>query len=149
VARMLIMLQVSQLVSKEPKRGVLAMSWFDQSQQSNPYSTLVSVTGPIASSPVSGPISDTQPSMYIPVQSPTNYVLPDERALSRTNFQHMMLRTALGGNYLAPVEDPRYILDVGCGSGRWAYELAERFVQARVVGVDLTPPSNYADISGV
>lgn len=125
------------------------MSWFDQSPQSNPYSTLVSVSGPIASSPVSGPIFDTQPAMYVPVPSVTNYMLPDERAISRTNFQHMMLRTAIGGNYLAPVEDPRCILDVGCGSGRWAYELAERFVQARIVGVDLTPPSNYADISGV
>lgn len=78
-----------------------------------------------------------------------NYALPDERVLSRTNFQHMMLQTTMGGNYLAPVDDPRYVLDVGCGSGRWAYELAERFPQARVVGIDLTPPVNNADISGV
>lgn len=137
------------------------MPWFDQEQQRPAYPSLVSISGPLASSPISGPMADMQPLMHIPPAPPTTYALPDERILPRsvagppagvpprTNVQHMMLQAAIGGNYLAPVEEPRYILDVGCGSGRWAYELAEQFPQARIVGVDLTPPLHTADISGV
>jgi len=102
-----------------------------------------------------------QPAMRAPAVPSATYMIPDGQTLprslaeapvgtpSRANFQHMMLQTALGGNYLAPVEDPHYILDVGCGGGRWAYELAEQFPQSRVVGVDTTPPPTDAAISGI
>lgn len=69
------------------------------------------------------------------------YVLPkDDAEISRLDFQHFMLRYVLHGNYLAPINQPRAVLDVGCGSGRWAMEMATYYPQANVVGVDLVPP---------
>lgn len=80
------------------------------------------------------------------------YMLPkDMGEVSRLDFQHFIFRTFLQVNYLAPLQEPGDILDVGCGTGRWCYEMAEAFPQARVVGCDLAElesgqeqrPSNY------
>lgn len=66
------------------------------------------------------------------------YVLPkDEQEISRLDFQHYMLRYILQSNYLAPIQQPKKILDVGCGTGRWATEMAEAFPEAQVFGVDV------------
>lgn len=40
---------------------------------------------------------------------------------------------------IAP-HQPHHILDIGCGTGRWAIELARQFDQATVVGIDIVPP---------
>src|SRR5437879_6511265 len=69
------------------------------------------------------------------------YMLPkDLEEGNRLDFQHYMLRYVLHGNYAATIGDVRDILDVGSGTGRWAAEMADLFPQARVVGVDITPP---------
>lgn len=69
------------------------------------------------------------------------YLLPkDDQEVARLDFQHYMLRYALRGNYVAPIENPLSILDVGCGTGRWAAEMASLFPRANVVGVDIVPP---------
>jgi ubiquinone/menaquinone biosynthesis C-methylase UbiE len=69
------------------------------------------------------------------------YALPkDDAEINRLDFQHYMLRYALRGNYLAPISQPRDILDVGSGSGRWALDMALAFQHANVVGLDLVPP---------
>ncbi len=69
------------------------------------------------------------------------YLLPkDMGETNRLDFQHYMLRFALKGNYAAPIQNPRDILDVGCGTGRWAMELAQEFPRANVIGVDVAPP---------
>jgi ubiquinone/menaquinone biosynthesis C-methylase UbiE len=69
------------------------------------------------------------------------YILPsDGEELNRLDFQHYMLRYALRGNYAAPLRQPREILDVACGTGRWAAEMAQLFPQANVVGLDLKQP---------
>lgn len=69
------------------------------------------------------------------------YILPsDGEELNRLDFQHYMLRYALRGNYAAPLRQPREILDVACGTGRWAAEMATLFPQANVVGLDLKAP---------
>jgi len=69
------------------------------------------------------------------------YALPkDDAEINRLDFQHYMLRYALRGNYLAPISQPRDILDVGSGSGRWALDMALTFPHANVVGLDLVPP---------
>ena len=66
------------------------------------------------------------------------YILPkDMREASRLDFQHFLLRVVLGGNYLAPLQQPETILDVGSGSGRWALEMARDFPQAHVTACDL------------
>ncbi|WP_069802814.1 class I SAM-dependent methyltransferase [Thermogemmatispora onikobensis] len=84
------------------------------------------------------------------------YLLPkDLGEVNRLDFQHYILRAALHGNYLAPIEQPRRILDVGCGTGQWAFELAHQFPHAEVVGLDLeqvkpsaSPPPNYRFVQG-
>jgi ubiquinone/menaquinone biosynthesis C-methylase UbiE len=69
------------------------------------------------------------------------YPVPMEaEVVSRSDFLHVMLRAALGANYLAPITMPSYILDIGCGSGRWVREMAGEFTGARVVGLDVAPP---------
>jgi ubiquinone/menaquinone biosynthesis C-methylase UbiE len=77
------------------------------------------------------------------------YVLPRHPSeVDRLDVQHFALRTAMRGNYLAPIGRPARILDVGCGTGQWAYELCAEFPEAMVVGLDLAPskpnrPANY------
>ena len=61
------------------------------------------------------------------------YMLPkDLDETNRLDFQHHMLRSFMRGNYLAPIGKPRDILDVGCGTGRWAMELATQFPSANL-----------------
>lgn len=56
----------------------------------------------------------------------------------RLDVQHHALREAMGANYWAPFgPQPGLILDAGCGSGQWAFELCEEFAKALVVGLDL------------
>lgn len=69
------------------------------------------------------------------------YALPkDDQEISRLDFQHYMLRQLVQGNYAAPLRQPRAILDVGCGTGRWAEEMAAEFPGTQVVAFDLVPP---------
>ena len=76
------------------------------------------------------------------------YQLPkDLTDLQRLDFQHFILRQALMGNYVAPIQPGKgsQILDVGTGTGRWAIEMAQIFPQAQVFGVDL---EESRDITG-
>ena len=70
------------------------------------------------------------------------YALPkDLTEQDRLKFQHYALRHILKGNYVAPISDSTTrILDVGTGTGQWAYEMARAFPFAQVVGLDLEPP---------
>ncbi len=69
------------------------------------------------------------------------YVLPrDVEEMNRLDFQHFVLRHAFKGNYVAPVQNPLAILDVGTGTGRWAREVATVFPHANVIGLDLNAP---------
>lgn len=78
------------------------------------------------------------------------YVLPsDDTEWNRLDKQHLAHIIGLGGLYpypeqveavLAPVEGTtKCILDVGCGTGSWVLEMAERFPHTLVTGVDLAP----------
>lgn len=69
------------------------------------------------------------------------YNLPrDLEEMNRLDFQHFIFRAVLKGNYVAPIERPSRILDVGTGTGRWARELAQEFPRAEVIGLDVNPP---------
>lgn len=41
--------------------------------------------------------------------------------------------------YLAPVQSPKRILDLGCGTGIWCIDVADEHPGAEVIGVDLSP----------
>lgn len=58
----------------------------------------------------------------------------------RLDIQHVLLYSLLGGNIVAPIENPTSILDVGCGTGRWCQEMATAFPHAHLTGVDIVIP---------
>jgi ubiquinone/menaquinone biosynthesis C-methylase UbiE len=60
--------------------------------------------------------------------------------INRLDFQHYLLRSTLRGNFAAPITNPRDILDVGTGTGRWAIEMAQLFPDANVIGLDVNLP---------
>jgi len=71
--------------------------------------------------------------------APDDYLYGESDAeTSRLNFQHYMFRLAFGGDYSAPIQGIGDILDVACGTGRWARDLARRFPTANVVGFDIS-----------
>ena len=70
------------------------------------------------------------------------YMFPkDDQEIHRLDLQHYVLRFLLHENYLAPLQAPGRILDVGCGTGRWAIEMANAFPSAEIVGLDIIKPT--------
>jgi len=55
------------------------------------------------------------------------YFMPnDEREQDRLDFYHHMFLQFLGGKlYIAPLQNPQRVLDVGTGTGIWATDFAE------------------------
>jgi hypothetical protein len=86
--------------------------------------------------------------------SSASYLFPRHPAeIDRLDVQHYALREALGTNHRAPIDAPRRILDTGCGTGQWGFELCAEFPRAHVVGLDLVPgkadrPARYAFVKG-
>ncbi|EUC39397.1 hypothetical protein COCVIDRAFT_16934 [Bipolaris victoriae FI3] len=66
----------------------------------------------------------------------------DAPEIERLDMQHVIL-TALfhQRNYLAPLKlkRPKRMLDIGCGTGKWCFEMANEFPKCRVEGIDLSP----------
>ncbi|EMC93803.1 hypothetical protein BAUCODRAFT_44490, partial [Baudoinia panamericana UAMH 10762] len=56
------------------------------------------------------------------------------------NFQHEAIRQIMHGTLIhSRIQSPRKILDIGCGTGAVSVHLAERFPNAEVVGIDISP----------
>jgi SAM-dependent methyltransferase len=103
---------------------------------------------PFTSDPYSAPsVSGSTPQLQsvggrlISVDSDLLDILPhDNTELSRLNFQHHLLHMALKGHYVAPLGEPgaqpRFFLDAGCGTGTWCQDMAHRFPDAAVFGID-------------
>lgn len=70
-----------------------------------------------------------------------------ENEISRLDMQHFMFRWELGGDWLAPLDAPSDILDVACGTGRWARDMARAFPQATVVGFDINSQQLEASLA--
>jgi SAM-dependent methyltransferase len=64
----------------------------------------------------------------------------DLRETHRLDLQHLALHESFGTNVFAPVSAPARILDVACGTGRWAKEVAQLFPEAQVTGMDISVP---------
>ncbi|KAA8904481.1 S-adenosyl-L-methionine-dependent methyltransferase [Sphaerosporella brunnea] len=55
-------------------------------------------------------------------------------------MQHEALQLVFDGRLIfPPIENPQNILDCGYGSGAWAVDVAEKYPDCQVVGVDITP----------
>ncbi|KAA8569456.1 hypothetical protein EYC84_001089 [Monilinia fructicola] len=72
---------------------------------------------------------------------PGTYHFPnDVNEQDRLESQFYMLKCAFSDrNYFAPLSDPRYILDIGTGTGQWAIEMGDSFPKAEVQATDLSP----------
>jgi SAM-dependent methyltransferase len=56
-------------------------------------------------------------------------------------MQHYVLQKAFQANFLAPIQHPATILDVGSGTGRWMVEVSQQFPRARLYGIDVDHPT--------
>jgi SAM-dependent methyltransferase len=70
----------------------------------------------------------------------TPYLLPvDPLEMNRIDLSHTIYKAVFGNvNHLAPLKNPKRILDVGCGSAIWVKEMAKDYPKARVLGIDLS-----------
>jgi SAM-dependent methyltransferase len=77
------------------------------------------------------------------------YMLPHHPAeVDRLDVQHYLMLDNLGRNFVAPVERPARVLDVGSGTGQWGYDVCRQWADALVVGLDVKvgkpgAPPNY------
>ncbi|EJT99639.1 S-adenosyl-L-methionine-dependent methyltransferase [Dacryopinax primogenitus] len=69
------------------------------------------------------------------------YAIPnDDSEWQRLTDMHTGLKAFLGGvNTKAPLGTPKDILELGAGSGIWAFEMAEQYPEAKVTAVDISP----------
>lgn len=64
----------------------------------------------------------------------------DEEEMDRNDLQHAKFIMLLGGKlHMAPILDPKKVLDLGTGTGIWAIDMADRHPQAQVTGIDIAP----------
>jgi ubiquinone/menaquinone biosynthesis C-methylase UbiE len=87
----------------------------------------------------------TAPLHYFSVQNPLTQYLAyhfpnDPTETDRLDFQFEILKYCFKDrNYFAPLSDPKFILDIGTGTGQWAVEMGDEFPDAKVEATDLSP----------
>jgi SAM-dependent methyltransferase len=57
------------------------------------------------------------------------------------SWNDQIIERVLQNENVPHVAAPKRILDVGCGTGQWALDMAKQFPQSAVVGVDIVPPA--------
>jgi ubiquinone/menaquinone biosynthesis C-methylase UbiE len=65
----------------------------------------------------------------------------DAQEYQRLDHLHFLLQRFLPRIEPEPFAPPSSILDVGCGTSRWALEIARTFPQASVIGLDIVEPT--------
>lgn len=68
------------------------------------------------------------------------YLYPnDEQELDRMDMQHHMIKLINHGRlFLAPIQHPKRILDIGTGSGIWPIEMGEYELPSALVATHLS-----------
>lgn len=77
----------------------------------------------------------------------SEYVLPNNAQESeRLDFQHVLLTCTFKGLHIAPLDTskPLRVLDIGCGTGNWAIDLAKRRPESQVIGFDVQEKGDWA-----
>ncbi|KAM0816049.1 hypothetical protein AB5N19_01850 [Seiridium cardinale] len=69
------------------------------------------------------------------------YFLPnDEQEINRLDLQHRIALQVLDWKlFLAPIDRPNRVLDLGTGTGIWAIEFADQNPECDILGTDLSP----------
>ena len=102
-------------------------------------------------------MSTSTPQTFHQPVNPLAYAIGEDNAeADRLNRQHTLLTELFGGLTLAPIHDPRSILDAGTGTEIWAVQMAATFPDANIVGIDLREepgiprnlPHNYRYVQG-
>ncbi|KAG1168255.1 hypothetical protein G6F70_009179 [Rhizopus microsporus] len=96
--------------------------WIDEKQESQPKSRRQSIT-------------------EFFVGRKKSLVQEDFKEFDRLQRQHYLLKSARKANTCHQLKDPEVILDVGTGNGIWALEMAAEYCQAKVIGLDIRPPT--------
>lgn len=109
------------------------MLFFFRRRKSRPHAPAASAP----QVPFTAPAPLSEQRAYVP-DAP--YLLPkDALEDQRLNYQHHVLYKTLSNHYLAPLSPTTAtILDVGCGTGIWAMDMAALFPQAHILGVDVS-----------
>ncbi|MCJ1351091.1 MAG: hypothetical protein MMC33_001073 [Icmadophila ericetorum] len=70
-----------------------------------------------------------------------SYIYPnDEKESDRLDIVHKLVEVVLHGKlYLAPIQNPARVLDIGTGTGIWAMEMGDQHPTADILGNDLSP----------
>lgn len=73
--------------------------------------------------------------------SKAEYYMPnDEKEQDRLDlYHHIFLTMNKGKLYMAPLENPQKVLDVGTGTGIWAIDFADEHPQAEIIATDISP----------
>ncbi|KAF4592549.1 S-adenosyl-L-methionine-dependent methyltransferase [Ophiocordyceps camponoti-floridani] len=69
----------------------------------------------------------------------------DEKETSRLEMMHAVLSRVFDDRLIFPPVRPTRVLDCGCGGGDWAVEVARRFPDCQVLGIDVSPHMIPAD----
>lgn len=70
-----------------------------------------------------------------------SYMFPnDQLENERLDLQYEIIKVLFKGrNFYAPLKDPKKIMDIGTGTGKWAIEMGNQFPNCEVTGTDLSP----------
>ncbi|KAH8894492.1 methyltransferase type 11 [Thozetella sp. PMI_491] len=64
----------------------------------------------------------------------------DDRQSDSLDILHHLFTLVLHGElFLAPIQEPKKVLDVGTGTGIWAIDFADQFPECEVIGTDISP----------
>ncbi|KAL5115782.1 hypothetical protein ACEQ8H_006277 [Pleosporales sp. CAS-2024a] len=87
-------------------------------------------------------------------QKSSSYVMTPSNTATADLQHQIWLKTLDGQLFTAPIECETTraetgriynVLDMGCGSGSWAFDLAVRYPHVRILGVDITPPPSLPE----
>ncbi|CAO3676830.1 unnamed protein product [Umbelopsis ramanniana] len=64
-----------------------------------------------------------------------------KKEVDRHTRQHYLLKQIFGSIHKCPLDSPKKIVDLGCGTGVWCVEMAVKYPTAHVVGWAIDPPT--------